>query len=480
MLLNFGGTEEKVITRGEEGFTLEGALSTLNRKTISVIGYGSQGPAQAQNLKDQLKGQEVSVIVGQREGGTYNDALADGWVPGETLFSPEEAAKRGNIIALLVSDAGAPEVWEKIRQHVDGKTLYISHGFPVHFSGLTGIVPSSATDVIMVAPKGAGLSVRGNFLDGSGINASYAVHQDASGHALETLLAMAMGIGAGYLFPTTCEKEVVSDHFGERNALLAHVWALAEASYESLARAGLSREQTFIHTSEQLTQVILPSIGRSGAAEIYFQAMRAGELGKVLKYQDAVRESTASLMGSLYESCASGIEARIALEKNSQPGYRDGLNAELDAIDKSEMWTTGKQVRRMINDRTYGGKITNFALAGAVLGMIEAQYQLLINKGHSPSEAWNESCEELTQSLNQFYQAKGISHLLGVCSTTAKRGALDWGPKFKEIVLPILMAEYSRQYSGPGSVPVNYTATTPNIWDVALTGRLLRPENLQR
>ena len=475
MLLNFGGQEEQVIMRGAD-VTLEGALSTLKGKTVAVIGYGSQGPGQSLNLRNQ----GFDVIVGQRKGNTYNNALSDGWVPGETLFSPEEAAKRGDVIALLVSDAGAPEVWENIKQYVDGKTLYVSHGFPVHFRELTGIVPFQTTDVIMVAPKGAGLSVRGNFLSGSGINASYAVHQNASGHALETLLAMAMGIGVGYIFPTTCEKEVVSDHFGERNALLAHIWALAESSYESLARAGLSREQTFIQTSEQITQVILPLIGRSGAAEIYFQAMAAGELGKVLKYQESVRDGTEPLMRRLYESCASGIEAKIALERNGQSGYREGLNAELDAINKSEMWTIGRQVRRSVKDRTYGGKITNFALAGAVLGMMEGQYQLLIEKGHSPSEAWNESCEELTQSLNQFYQAQGISHLLAVCSTTAQRGALDWGPKFKEAVLPIFMEEYRQTYSRPLSVPVNHTVTQPNMWDVALTGRLLRPENLRR
>lgn len=470
MKIDFGGVVENVTTREE--FPLEKALEVLDGKVIAVLGYGSQGPGQSQNLRDN----GFNVIVGQRKNSpTWQKAIDDGWVPEETLFPIAEAAEKGDIIAYLISDAAQPIVWPDIKEHVDGKTLYISHGFPVHFSEHTKIVPSKDTDIIMDAPKGAGLSVRRNFLDKSGINASYAVHQDASGHALETTLAMGMGIGAGYLFETTCEREVVSDHVGERAILLGELWALSESSYDDLrANEDLSPEEAFIKSSEQLTQVILPSIGRSGAEEIYSQAKEAGELETVLTYQDMVRKSVLPLMEKLYQSCVEGTEAKIALDSNSQEGYRDKLNKELSAIDRSEMWTIGKEVRDNTEDRTYGNKIDNFALAGAVLGAMEAQYQILIDNGHSPSEAANETVEETTESLNQFYQEKGVSHLLGVCSTTAQRGSLDWGPRFKKVIKPIFMSN-KPSYGDASEVASNYTVTTPNMWNVMEIVRQLRP-----
>ena len=473
MKVKFADVEEEVVTREE--FPLEGALATLEGEVIAVLGYGSQGPGQAQNLRDN----GFNVIVGQREGtASWDKAISDGWIPGETLFPIVEAAKRGTIISYLLSDASQPLIWPDIKEHVDGKTLYVSHGLPIHFNELTGIAPSEDTDIIMVAPKGAGASVRVNYLDGSGINASYAVYQDASGHALDTTLAMGIGIGAGYLFRTTCEDEVVSDHTGERAILIGELRALAESAYDSLRdKEGLSPEVAFMKSSEQLTQVILPSIGDGGSWGIYSQAQVAGELQTVLKYQKAVREAVTPLMEELYQSCKEGTEAKISLESNSKPDYREKLNAELDAIDASEMWTVGKEMRETIEDRTYGGKITNFALAGAVLGAMEAQYQVLIDHGHKPSEAANETIEETTQSLNQFYQQSGISELIRVCSTTAQRGALDWGPRFKYAIAPVFIDLEKSYENGPSYFTSNETVTTPNMWDVMETVRSLRPGN---
>ncbi|MEA2003833.1 MAG: hypothetical protein U9O53_02635, partial [archaeon] len=267
-------------------------------------------------------------------------------------------------------------------------------------------------------------------------------------------------------------------HTGERAILIGELWALAESAYDSLRdKEGLSPENSFIKSSEQLTQVILPSIGDSGAWGIYSQALGAGELQTVLTYQEAVREAVTPLMKKLYQSCKEGTEAKISLESNSQPDYREKLNAELDAIDASEMWTVGKEIRETIEGRAYGEKITNFALAGAVLGAMEAQYQVLIDNGYSPSEAANETVEETTESLNQFYQESGISHLLGVCSTTAQRGALDWGPRFKEAIAPIFIHLDKSYGKGSSCVMSNYTVTAPNMWDVMETVRYLRPGN---
>ncbi len=330
----------------------------------------------------------------------------------------------------------------------------------------------------MVAPKGAGLSVRRNFLDGSGINSSFAVHQDASGKALRRCLAMGIGIGSGYLFETTPEREVVSDHVGERGVLLGEPVALAEVAYENLRLLGMSPEEAFVNSSEQLTQVILPAIGKSGAEGIYRQAKRTGRLEEVLAYQTRVREATVRTMRALYESCRSGEEARISLEANIKPGYRDGLDSELAEIEGSEMWGMGRLVRSIAGltsgNRNYGMKITNFALAGAVLGAMETQYQTLINNGHSPSEGGNETVEEATESLNQFYQAHGAARLLAVCSTTAQRGALDWRPRFKSAIAPVFEAGEDT-YGGSTDIPMNYSVTKPNMWDVMETVRSLRP-----
>ncbi len=479
MKVDFGGVEETVVTR--EDFPLDRARDVLGKEVIAILGYGPQGRGQSLNLRDNLKGTRARVVVGQREGTeTYRQARDEGWEPGTTLLSLDEAAARGTIIAHLLSDAAQKMTWPDLERRVDpGKALYFSHGFGMHFNQHTGINPRGGVDVIMVAPKGAGQSVRGNFLNGSGINASYAVERNPTGVALERTLAMGVGIGAGYLFETTFRNEVVSDHFGERAFLLGEVWALAEAAYFALKVKGELPQQAFIKSSEQITQVLLPLIGRGGAEEVYKQAQQAGQLSTVLRYQEAVRQATTPILNQLYESVQRGDEAKIALDANSDPRYRQKLNAELDVINTSEMWRTGKDIRDRGGDRSYDMRITNWALAGAVLGAMEAQYQTLVDRGHRPSEAFNETVEEATQSLNQFYQARGVSHLLAVCSSTAQRGALDWGPRFRK-VLNVCFLDTEGKYSTGSAPTVNYNSTRPNMWEVGAQLRPLRPENLRQ
>ena len=204
--MNFGGVIETVVTSKE--FSLEKAREVLKDEVIAVIGYGIQGPGQACNLRDN----GFNVIVGQRQGKTYEKAVADGWVPGKTLFSIEEAAEKGTILCMLLSDAGQIQVWPTIKQYLKpGKTLYYSHGFAINWSDRTGVVPPKDVDVIMVAPKGSGTSLRTMFCEGRGLNCSYAVYQDASGKAKEKTLAFGIGIGAGYMFETTFQREATSD-----------------------------------------------------------------------------------------------------------------------------------------------------------------------------------------------------------------------------------------------------------------------------
>lgn len=350
-----------------------------------------------------------------------------------------------------------------------------AHGFPVHFSNRTGIIPANNLDVGMVAPKGTGGKVRENFLDGSGINSSYAVHHDHTGNCRDLVLSIGIGIGSGFLFETTMANEVISDHFGERAFLLGQVWAIAEAFYEKNRAQFNSPEQAFIYTSEQLTQVIMPMIGRNGVDEIYTKAAEANELGTVLMYQQAVRNGSGDILKRLYSSVTSGVEAQRALDENSKPDYRQVLKQRMAEVDGHEMWIAGKSVRDTSGDRLYGEQINNWALAGAVIGAMEAQYAFLISKGHSPAEASNETIEEATQSLNPHFQDLGITHLIGNCSTTAQVGALDWGPRFKKEMLKAIMPLENR-YEGSVIQLVQNPLTQPNMWDVMRTLRTLRPE----
>jgi len=263
--------------------------------------------------------------------------------------------------------------------------------------------------------------------------------------------------------------------------LLGDLCALAEASYLDERSEGFDPVQAFIRSSEQLTQVIIPIIGREGADGIYRRAKAAGKLEKVLGYQNAARDAVIPLMERLYNSVASGDETAVVLRANSVPDYKPRLDAELAELDGSEMWQAGKRVRKSGIDRNYGNKIKNFELAGALLGIMEAQYELFIRKGHSPSEAFNETVEELTEGLNRIYQASGVAGLIGKCSTTAQRGALDWNPKFYRALAPVLTGQV--KYSQRKRVGKNYTTIRgdiPNIWVVGEAVRALRPENRKK
>ncbi len=472
MLASFGTDIEKIeetVYKREE-FPADEAKDFLGTKKIAIGGYGRQGRAHALNLKKQ----GFNVIVGQRPGSTWDKAVREGWEPKKNLFTLSEAAQEADIVSMLMKDGDQTKAWEEVKDHVDGKTLCYAHGFPIHFNNLTKIVPSKNTNVLLIAPKGAGDSVLENFLKGTGINVSVAVYQEPSIDGLKTALAYARGIGAGFAFPTTFMEEVVSDHLGERAVLLGGLWALAESAYDAL-KSEVSEEVAFIRSSEQLTQVLLPLIGRSGAKEIYAQARLAGQTDTVLKYQTAVREKTMPLMEELYQSCASGTEAQIALDVCGRSGATEELKTKLKKMDNTEMWLAGKRVREREGNRNYKSQINNWALAGAVLGLMESQYQTLSNHKHSVSECCNETIEETTESLNQFYQKNGMAYLLGVCSETAQVGADIWGPRFKERISPVFH-RLGTNYGGTQIIDPHYTVTTPNMWHGMDQIRKLRPQ----
>ena len=340
--INFGGVTEDVVTRDE--FPLEKAQEILENKTVAVLGYGVQGPGQALNMRDN----GINVIVGQRKNSkSWDKAIKDGWVEGETLFPLEEAAEKGDVIMYLLSDAGQKMLWPTIKPYLtEGKTLYFSHGFSVTYKELTGVIPPENIDVVLAAPKGSGLSVRRNFLEGSGINSSYAVFQDFSGNATNMALALGIALGSGFLFPTTFEKEVYSDLTGERGILMGALAGVMEAQYTELRSHGHSPSEAFNETVEELTQSLIRLVGENGMDWMYANCSTTAQRG-ALDWKNKFRDAVAPVFSDLYTSVANGTEAKIVLDKNSKADYREGLDKELDEIKNSEMWQAGKEVRKL-------------------------------------------------------------------------------------------------------------------------------------
>ncbi|MDE5980994.1 MAG: ketol-acid reductoisomerase [Bacteroidaceae bacterium] len=339
--LNFGGVEETVVTREE--FPLEKAREVLKDETIAVIGYGVQGPGQGLDLRDN----GFNVIVGQREGKTYEKAIADGWVPGQTLFSIEEAAKKATIVMCLLSDAAVMSVWPTLKECLNpGDALYFSHGFAITWNDRTGCVPQKDIDVIMVAPKGSGTSLRTMFLEGRGLNSSYAVYQDYTGRALERTLALGIGIGSGYLFETTFQREATSDLTGERGSLMGAIQGLLLAQYEVLRENGHTPSEAFNETVEELTQSLMPLFAQKGMDWMYANCSTTAQRG-ALDWMGPFHDAIKPVVEKLYYSVKTGNEAQISIDANSKPDYRVGLEKELAALHESEMWRTAEVVRQL-------------------------------------------------------------------------------------------------------------------------------------
>ncbi len=342
--INFGGVWEDVTTLEE--FPLAKAKEVLKDETIAVIGYGIQGRGQSLNMRDN----GFRVIVGEGDY-NWNKAIEDGFVPGETLFSPLEAAKRATIIQYLLSDAQQKEMWPEIKACLnEGDALYFSHGFSIVYKEQTGVIPPANIDVILVAPKGSGRTVRTNFLDGSGINSSYGVFQDFTGRATERTLAVGIAIGSGYLFPTTFEKEVYSDLTGERGVLMGCLAGVMEAQYNVLRANGHSPSEAFNETVEELTQSLIRLVAENGMDWMYANCSTTAQRG-ALDWKNRFRDAVAPVFDQLYKSVLTGEETRIVLEAGNSPDYRERLQKELETIRDSEMWLAGAAVRALRPER---------------------------------------------------------------------------------------------------------------------------------
>jgi ketol-acid reductoisomerase len=339
---NFGGTQEEVIT--DEEFPLQKARDVLADEIVAVLGYGVQGPGQALNMRDN----GINVIVGQRENSdSWDRAVSDGFVAGKTLFPLVEAARQATIIQYLLSDAGQMAMWPQIKECLsDGNTLYFSHGFSIVYHEQTGVVAPPNVDVVLVAPKGSGRTVRSNFLDGSGINSSFAIHQDYTGNAREKTLALGIAIGSGYLFPTTFANEVYSDLTGERGVLMGCLAGVMEAQYALLRKNGHSPSEAFNETVEELTQSLIRLVAANGMDWMFASCSTTAQRG-ALDWAPKFRDAVAPVFETLYQRVVDGEETRRVLEANSAPDYREKLDTELAAIKESEMWQTGTVVRSL-------------------------------------------------------------------------------------------------------------------------------------
>ncbi|KAK7056661.1 Bifunctional acetohydroxyacid reductoisomerase [Paramarasmius palmivorus] len=340
--IDFAGTKETVYERSDW------PVSKLQRyfedQLLAVIGYGAQGHGQGLNARDN----GLNVVVGVREGGeSWKQAQEDGWVPGETLFPVEEATKRGSIIMNLLSDAGQSQTWSTLKPLITkGKTLYFSHGFSLVYSDITGVVAPPDVDVILVAPKGSGRTVRSLFKEGRGINSSVAVWQDVTGNAKEKAVALGVAIGSGYMYETTCEKEVYSDLVGERGILMGALMGLFNAQYAILRKNGHSPSEAFNETVEEATQSLIPLIGERGMEHLANACSTTARRG-ALDWAPRFESATMPLFEELYESVRNGTETRRALEFNGRATYREDLLKEIRSIEQQEIWRTGEVVRSL-------------------------------------------------------------------------------------------------------------------------------------
>lgn len=341
-IINFGGVDEKVLTQKE--FSLKKAQEVLTNETIAVIGYGIQGPGQSLNLRDN----GFKVIIGQRKiTKTWEKAITDGWVPGKTLFEIEEAVKRGTIILYLLSDAAQISVWPRIRPYLTiGKALYFSHGFGIVYKEKTNIVPPPNIDVILVAPKGSGTSLRRMFLEKRGLSSSYAIFQDATGKAWERVIALGIGVGSGYLFETNFKREVYSDLTGERGTLMGAIQGILLAQYEVLRENGHTPSEAFNETVEELTQSLMPLFAENGMDWMYSNCSTTAQRG-ALDWMGPFHDVTKPVFEKLYKEVILGNEAQRSIDANSKPGYRESLSKELKALSESEMWRVGSVIRKL-------------------------------------------------------------------------------------------------------------------------------------
>ncbi len=339
--IEIGGHQETIIERSD--FPIEKCHQILKDEITAILGYGPQGRGQGLNMRDQ----GFKVILGIRKGRSWDKAVADGWQAGVNLFEVEEAAKRGTIIQFLLSDAGQIAMWPTVKDNLEaGNALYFSHGFGIVFNKDTHIIPPENVDVMLVAPKGSGLTVRTHFESGRGINSSWALHQDYTGKAKERCVATAFAIGSGHLFETTFEAETHSDLTGERCVLMGLIQGAFLAQYEVLRDNGHSPSEAFNETIEEALQSLYPLVSEKGMDWMYSNCSTTAQRG-ALDWAPRFRDVLKPVIAECYQKVTSGEEARRSIESNSKSDYREKLEVELEAVNNQEMWQAGRVLRAL-------------------------------------------------------------------------------------------------------------------------------------
>lgn len=424
--------KESVVKGGRDLFPLV-HQTFKDVEQIGVIGWGSQGPAQAQNLRDTLEGSDTRVKVGLRKGSaSVDEARAAGFTEDDnTLGEMLEVVGESDIVILLISDAAQTELYPDIFKAIKpGATLGLSHGFLLGYLDSVGEPFPDNINVIAVCPKGMGPSVRrlyvqGKEVNGAGINSSFAIHQDVNGKATDYAIAWAVALGSPYCFQTTLESEYRSDIFGERGILLGAVHGIVEALYQRYKGEGMTAEDAFNNTAESVTGPISRIISRDGIQAVY-DKLEGDDKSRFEAAYVASYTPAREILQEIYDDVACGNEIRSVVNASKRFG-----EFPIGEIDGTEMWEVGKSVRA---NRKEDEIPLHPTTAGIYCATMMAQIDVLLDAGHPYSEIVNESVIECVDSLNPYMHFKGISFMIDNCSTTARLGARKWAPRFDYIL----------------------------------------------
>jgi ketol-acid reductoisomerase len=430
--IDLQGHKEQIVRGGRHLFPLlPKALSGVRQ--IGVIGWGSQGPAQSQNLRESLEGTGIKVKVGLRPGSaSMEQARKAGFTEADgTLGEMFQVVKESDLVLLLISDAAQAELFGKVFETIrPGATLGLSHGFLLGHLKNVGAKWPSNINVIAVCPKGMGPSVRrlyvqGKTVNGAGINASFAIEQDIDGRATDLALAWSVGLGSPYTFQTTLESEYKSDIYGERGILLGAVHGVIESLYRRFKAQGMSAEDAFLNSAESITGPISRTISKQGILAVY-QGLDAPAKKEFETAYAATYPTALELLEEIYDEVSSGNEIRSVILAGERLKRRP-----MGKIDGTETWTVGEQVRaRRVEDQIPLHPFT----AGVYIATMMAQIDLLNEKGHPYSEIANESVIEAVDSLNPYMHKRGVAYMVDNCSTTARLGSRKWAPRFDYLI----------------------------------------------
>ncbi len=430
--INLEGSSEQIVKGGRHLFPLlPKAFEGI--KQIGVIGWGSQGPAQAQNLRDSLEGTGITVKVGLRPGSaSMDEARAAGFSEASgTLGEMFAVVEESDLVMLLVSDAAQAEIFQDVFAKLKpGATLGLSHGFLVgHMKNVGASFPKNV-NVIAVCPKGMGPSVRrlyvqGSTVNGAGINSSFAVEQDIDGRATDIALGWSVAIGSPYTFQTTLESEFKSDIYGERGILLGAVHGIIESLYRRYINQGMSHEDAFRHSAEAITGPISRIISKQGMLGVYDAVGADGRPQFEVAYA-ASYPAAREILEEIYDEVSSGNEIRSVILAGDRLKRRP-----MGIIDRTETWKTGKEVRSERDEEEI--PLDPFT-AGVYIATMMAQIDILMEHGHPYSEVANESVIEAVDSLNPYMHARGVSYMVDNCSTTARLGSRKWAPRFDYVL----------------------------------------------